>query len=175
MDRYLGKELERRFEFKSGGEMKKRKYVIDLALQTYINEESLERKGQDFDETFKKMAIDQYADQYYNKKGITDTNHQDQNLHLCRPRHVKQHHLRKPKPHPSTSIRTSRSSKPLTISAKLNSGSTTPSINTHRPSPRSGTNTTPSSAPTSPSPHSSSKARLTFSTNSPTPSPSSKK
>lgn len=43
MDRYLDKELERRFESKSGGEVKKRKHVIDLALETYINEQSPEK------------------------------------------------------------------------------------------------------------------------------------
>lgn len=59
MNRYLGKELEKRFEVKGRGEMKKRKHVIDLALETYIKEQAAEKKGQGFDATFKKMAIDQ--------------------------------------------------------------------------------------------------------------------
>lgn len=60
MNRYLERELEKRFEGKSGGDMKKRKHVIDLALETYINEQSPEKKGSGFDDTFKKMAINQY-------------------------------------------------------------------------------------------------------------------
>lgn len=62
MRKYLEKELEKRFASKEGEEKAakkgKRKHVIDLALETYIEEEKpVEKQG--FDETFKKAAIDQ--------------------------------------------------------------------------------------------------------------------
>lgn len=62
MNKYLEKELEKRFASVDGEEKTaktgKQKHVIDLALETYIEEEKPVKK-QGSDETFKKFAIDQ--------------------------------------------------------------------------------------------------------------------